>query len=185
MESNEANQYSNPLPLQFPERDDKILFPIPWTYRNSDAKKHKTPKRDSPQWKAVMRFRNSVHWSKNGDIQKFATYFGVSNSSLSIKITESQKQWTEGAGSSQGEPPHPPHCSSPSRPPRPLLSPRRAAAATTDAERRNLRAGPAVTAAAAPATAGGTTYLGSSLQGEALPAGAGGSAGARLAPHWL
>ena len=174
MESNEANQYSNPLPLQFPERDDKILFPIPWTYRNSDAKKHKTPKRDSPQWKAVMRFRNSVHWSKNGDIQKFATYFGVSHSSLSEKLTESQRQWTEGAGSSQGEPPHPPHCSSPSHP-----------RATTDAGRRNLRAGPAVTAAAAPATAGGTTYLGSSLQGEALPAGTGGSAGARLASHWL
>ena len=170
MESND----DNPLPSLFPERDDKILFPIPWTYRDFDATKHRTPKRDSDQWKAVMKFRNSINWNKRADLQKFADYFGVDQSGLSQKIRESLNQWTEGAGSSQGEPPHPPHCSSPSHP-----------RATTDAGRRNLRAGPAVTAAAAPATAGGTTYLGSSLQGEALPAGAGGSAGARLASHWL
>ena len=119
MESND----DNPLPSLFPERDDKILFPIPWTYRDFDATKHRTPKRDSEQWKAVMRFRNSAHWRKKGDLQKFATYFGVSNSSLSIKITESQRQWTEGAGSSQGEPPiphtvrHPPALRAPSFPP--------------------------------------------------------------------
>ena len=167
MEIDDVNQ----LPKLFPERNDALLFPNPWTYRNSESKKHRTPKRDSDQWKAVMRFRNSEYWNKKGDLKKFATYFGVHHSSLSEKITESQRQWTEGAGSSQGEPPHPPHCSSPSHP-----------RATTDAGRRNLRAGPAVTAAPAPATAGGTAHN-QGLQGEALPAGAGGSAGARLASH--
>ena len=119
MESNDANK----LPFLFPERQDSALFPNPWPNRDLPARKHRTPKRDSDQWKAVMRFRNSGYWNKRGDLQKFADYFGVDQSGLSEKIKESQKQWihaAEGAGSSQGEPSsptptHPPDCSPPSR----------------------------------------------------------------------
>ena len=110
MEANNANQ----LPLLFPERNSSLLFPNPWPKRDLAAGKHKTPKRDSDQWKAVMRFRNSTDWQEGGDLQKFADYFGVHHTSLSEKIIESQKQWiqaaAEGAGSSQGDPPS---CSSP------------------------------------------------------------------------
>jgi hypothetical protein len=117
------NSNANQLPLLFPERDNTDLFPNPWPNRDLPARKHRTPKRDSDQWKAVMRFRNSGHWQKKGDLQKFADYFGVHHSSLSEKIIESQKQWihaAEGAGSSQGEPSsptptYPPPCSPPSR----------------------------------------------------------------------
>ena len=119
MESNDANQ----LPLLFPERDNTDLFPNPWPNRDLPARKHRTPKRDSDQWKAVMSYRNSRYWNKRGDLQKFANYFGVHPASLCEKITESQKQWihaAEGAGSSQGDPSspiptHPPPCSPPSR----------------------------------------------------------------------
>jgi hypothetical protein len=107
MDSNEANQ----LPLLFPERNNSLLFSNPWPNRDLP---HSTPKRDSDQWKAVMRFRNSRDWNKRADLQKFADYFGVDQSGLSKKIKESQKQWiqaaAEGAGSSQGDPPS---CSSP------------------------------------------------------------------------
>jgi hypothetical protein len=117
MEKNDDNQ----LPLLFPERDSP-LFPNPWP--NLDLK-HRTPKRDSDQWKAIMGFRNSNHWNKRKDLQKFANYFGVHQTSLSKKIIESQKQWipaaAEGAGSSQGDPP--PRARRPPRPTHPPCSP--------------------------------------------------------------
>jgi len=122
MESNDANQ----LPLLFPERDNTDLFPNPWPNRDLPARKHRTPKRDSDQWKAVMRFRNSRYWNKRGDLQKFADYFGVDQSALSRKIKDSQIQWipaaAEGAGSSQGDS-TPPRVRRPPRPHPPSLLP--------------------------------------------------------------
>jgi len=123
METNDVNE----LPLLFPERNSPN-FPNPWPKRELPARKHKSPKRNTDQWKAVMNFRNSKEWQE-GDLQKFANYFGVCSSALCEKLKESQKQTphprsndvaAEGAGSSQGDPSspiptHPPPCSPPSR----------------------------------------------------------------------
>ena len=114
----------NELPSRFPEKDTE-RFPSPWHMRDLPPNSHKTPDRDSAEWKAIMKFRNSTDW-KTGDLQKFANYFGVRPSSLCWKIKESQKDWlpqrsdevaTEGAGSSHGTPTSSlPPCSPPSRP---------------------------------------------------------------------
>jgi hypothetical protein len=98
----------NELPPRFLEKY-AALFPNPWPLRSLPPGSHKTPDLDSDRWKAVMNFKNSGDW-KAGDLQRFANYFDVGQSALSLKIKKSQRNLlaAEGAGSSQGDPLHPP-----------------------------------------------------------------------------
>ena len=79
----------NDLPLKFPGRNTDA-FPSPWPDRGLPGK-GKTPKRNSAQWKAIIDFKESKDWQQ-GDLQKFANYFGVSHSNLSLKITASLEE---------------------------------------------------------------------------------------------
>ena len=71
------------LPLKFVE---KHLFPEEWPVADRNGQ-HRTPPRRSPQWTAIVDFRESESWD-DGDLQMFADYFRVHYSSLSEKITE-------------------------------------------------------------------------------------------------
>ena len=71
------------LPLKFTA---KHLFPEEWPEIDRDGQ-HRTPLRCSPEWAAIVDFRESESWD-DGDLQMFADYFRVHYSSLSEKITE-------------------------------------------------------------------------------------------------
>ena len=77
------------LPLKFPGRNT-LAFPNPWPNRCLPGR-GRTPERGSVQWKAVIDFRESSDWD-DGDLQKFANYFGVRHSSLSKKIKASREE---------------------------------------------------------------------------------------------
>ena len=76
----------NDLPLKFPGRNS-AAFPNPWPKRDMPGK-GKTPKPKSDEWKAIIDFRESKDWD-DGDLIKFANYFGVRHQSLSEKINTS------------------------------------------------------------------------------------------------
>ena len=69
------------LPLKFTANH---FFPEDWP---EAKRKQKTPPRRSPQWAAIVDYRESESWD-DGDLQMFADYFRVHYSSLSEKITE-------------------------------------------------------------------------------------------------
>ena len=68
------------LPLKFTANH---LFPSEWPKTDRDGQ-HRTPPRHSPQWKAIVDYRESESW-ESGDLQMFADYFRVHYSSLSEK----------------------------------------------------------------------------------------------------
>ena len=70
------------LPLKFTA---KHLFPEEWPEIDRDGQ-HRTPLRCSPEWAAIVDFRESESWD-DGDLQMFADYFHVKHSSLSTKLT--------------------------------------------------------------------------------------------------
>jgi hypothetical protein len=187
MQQEMEDDVGNELPLLFPERSSP-LFPKLWKWRHLPPGSHKTPERDSDEWKAIMKFKNSGDW-KRGDLQKFAKYFDVAVNSLCTKIKDSLAQTlpssdevtvaAEGGCSSQGDNPSPLPCSSPPPSTLPPCSPPRPS--QTDAGRRNFGAGPVATAAAAaPAGAAAAAHPAQHPSpGAALPAGA----GAEVAHH--
>ena len=85
MEPPVAALYDSRLPLHFPS---KHLFPAVWPAAKGKKGEYKTPELNSPQWEAIMEFRESALW-KDGDLQKFADYFGVTPSAVSFKIKDS------------------------------------------------------------------------------------------------
>ena len=75
------------LPLKFTANH---LFPEEWPETDRDGQ-HRTPPRHSPQWKAIVDYRESESW-ESGDLQMFADYFRVTYSSLRQKIIETLEQ---------------------------------------------------------------------------------------------
>ena len=75
------------LPLKFTANH---LFPEEWPETDRDGQ-HRTPPRHSPQWKAIVDYRESESW-ESGDLQMFADYFRVTYCSLRQKIIETLEQ---------------------------------------------------------------------------------------------
>ena len=75
------------LPLKFTANH---LFPEEWPETDRDGQ-HRTPLQSSPEWAAIVDFRESESW-KDGDLQMFADYFHVKHNSLSAKIIRTLEQ---------------------------------------------------------------------------------------------
>ena len=75
------------LPLKFTANH---LFPEAWPETDRDGQ-HRTPLQSSPEWAAIVDFRESESW-KDGDLQMFADYFHVKHNSLSAKIIRTLEQ---------------------------------------------------------------------------------------------
>ena len=71
----------NILPAQFPERHRADLFPQPWPHRDLGPGKFKLPMRDSPAMQCMAKFFYESNLHAKGDMKKFASYFGVKDSS--------------------------------------------------------------------------------------------------------
>ena len=89
MQSDIEIDVANELPSKFPGRNTH-LFPNPWRYKDRSGK-GMTPPRDSDEWKAIIDFKESRDW-ETGDLTKFANYFGVGLSALSLKISASMEE---------------------------------------------------------------------------------------------
>jgi len=82
-----AKIYKKGLPWKFTANH---LFPEEWPEKDRDGQRM-TPPRSSPQWEAIVDFRESEAW-QDGDLQTFADYFRVKHSALSEKIIITLKQ---------------------------------------------------------------------------------------------